>query len=302
MERRFGLFCKSFRDDLRRFERLYASVEAHVEARLPFLVSVPRADLALFEGRFGKGRIDFVTDEALVGRDIVQSWRMQQVVKLCAWKADFADAFLMLDSDFYFIRPFGASDFLHPDGRLRFVLSRTFHKYEAGNAPLRALLRDGVSLDPVTSEECRSFPRGDTRFGDLAPWRPWLDAITRPTYDERKKRIRRVFRRSGPDLQVMPGPIWSRAAHAAFHRDFLEPRRLDAFDLIRHAPWEYLWHAEWRLASGLEDAAPSEPLFLHFASDDAIEHARAAGLRLSDFARHYAGLSLAARHQEIEEY
>src|SRR6478752_147790 len=128
---RYGLFCKSFRNDLRRFERLYDSVEEFDRDGLPFLLSVPEGDRALFEARFGRRRLEIVTDESLVGGPIVQNWRMQQVVKLHAWTVDFAEAVVMLDSDFYFIRPFGEKDFADEHGAPRFALSRYSHRYEA---------------------------------------------------------------------------------------------------------------------------------------------------------------------------
>jgi hypothetical protein len=299
---RYGLFCKSFRNDLTRFERLYDSVDRFDRDGLPFLLSVPECDRALFESRFGRRRLEIITDEALVGRPIVQNWRMQQIVKLHAWTVDFADALVMLDSDFYFIRPFGAQDFAGENGMPRFVLSRYSHRYERDNAALLALLSDDAQLDRVTSAVCERLRAPAHRFGTLPRFRPWLDEITRPGFYARMRRIRRVFGRSGPDYHVMPGPIWTRDAQRRFRDEFLSPRRLRYEDLVRHAPWEYVWLAEWLLATGLSDAAPSEPLFLHFASDEAIAHARAMGFKVEDFARHYVGLALASRHQEIEEY
>lgn len=79
-------------------------------------------------------------------------------------------------------------------------------------------------------------------------------------------------------------------------------RKLDYFDLIGFSPWEYIWIGEWLLSQGLPGATPREPLFLHFDSDADIQHARALGMRVEDFARDYVGLQLAANHQDIEMY
>ena len=113
---RFGLFCKSFRRDLSRVEKLVASIERFACGDISGVLSVPESDLTLFRDRIGSGRMTLVTDEAIVGRKVEQSWRTQQIVKLHAHRLGFADAWLVLDSDMTFIRDFGATDFVDPDG------------------------------------------------------------------------------------------------------------------------------------------------------------------------------------------
>ena len=298
-----GLFCKSFRRDLGRFVRLFESVLAHDLDRMPFVLSVPKEDEALFRGRLGNGagRLEIVTDEQILGRASRPGWRGQQVVKLEAWRFRFADVFLVLDSDFFFVRDFGAADLVE-NGRPRFVVSRRWHLYEPGDEVLTRWVRGGEGVPPVTVDELAVW-RGDPRaFDPFQKWRVWLDKWQGRGLKARLSHVRRVLRRAGPDLQYMPGPIWSVGLMERFREEFLRPRRLTSADLIRLSPWECHWVGDWFVATGFEGAVPREPLFLHFDSDAGIEAARTAGLRRDDFARRYAGLAFAAGHQALEEY
>ena len=298
-----GLFCKTFRRDLRRFERLYASVERFDQDGMPFLVSVPASDLALFVERFGKTRVEWTTDEALVGGPIKQSWRTQQVVKLNAWRAGFADAFLMLDSDCYFIRPFRARDFLASDGSARFVISREWHKYDPKNAQLIAVLRGEAEIKPVTHEECRALASRLPEPHGIPRWKLWRDKIIKsPVHYDLGKPLRPLFGRVGGDFHVMPCPVWTLAAQQRFFEEYVQANGLSYVDLIQFYPWEYIWVAEWLLARGLPGLTPSEPFFLHFDADASIFHARSLGFRAGDLAKRYLGLQLAATHQQIESF
>jgi hypothetical protein len=298
-----GLFCKSFRRDLSRFVRLFESVLAHDRDRMPFVLSVPREDEALFRGRLGNGggRLHIVTDEQILGRASRPGWRGQQVVKLEAWRLRFADVFLVLDSDFFFVRDFGAAD-LVVDGRPRFVVSRQWHLFEPGDETLVRWVCGEPTVSPLTPGELASWRGDEGAFGSFQKWRVWLDKWQGRGLKARLSHVRRVVRRPGPELQFMPGPIWSVGLMQRFEAEFLRPRRLTAADLIRLSPWECHWVGEWLVATGFEGAVPSEPLFLHFDSDAGIEAARAAGLRKDDFARRYLGLAFAAGHQALEEY
>jgi hypothetical protein len=292
----FCIFCKSFRDDLERFERLLDSFHAHNVDRLPLLVSVPERDRPLFSHHFGARHFELTSDEQLVGRAVRHGWRGQQVVKLHWFRAQFAQHALLVDSDFYFIRDFRRQDFMLQSGAPRIVLSRIRHTYEPDNQALLDYLSCDTQRASVSTSECAEFRRGAPR--PKLPPRLWLTLtnLGSTPYDERLERIRRAFPRGGPGLQVMPGPIMRARLLQRLFDELLDPARISAEALIHYAPWEYQWYAEWQLAQGLDGAEPCEPLFLHFARADALQHARAAGLSERALARRYVGLAMAARH------
>ena len=296
---RFGLFCKSFRDDLDRFEVLYQSVLEFNAEQLPFVVSVPSDDRPLFEQRFGGQGFELVSDEQVVGSADHQNWRFQQLVKLGAYKLDFADAWMVVDSDAYFIRRFGKSDFVDPGGDVAMPASRSLHLYTPESTELLAYIRGQATLSPVTREELTSFKTAPENLGTIRRVSGLWDRVTKPSASACLARISRVFQRSGPYLNFMPGAIWTRGSLESMNSQFLEPRRLDTARLIEHAPWEAVWVGEWELSRGAPQRFPMEPLLCHFDSDSAIEHARAQGVTASQLAERYLGVILAARHQNI---
>jgi hypothetical protein len=300
---RFSLFCKSFRNDLSRFVRLLDSAEQHSDGKVPFVLSVPRSDRSLFLDRIGTGRVNLLCDEDILGQLTQQSWRQQQLVKLNAWRVDFADAWLGVDSDFYFVRPFGPNDFVRADGRVAFVASTRSHVLDdelqaAQGSDFVAWLRGTGTLAsgwPGTPEYVDR-----KRLGTIGWYESWLDAVRRPSHLTRLERIQAFFGRMGPVLNFMPGPVWTRDCLESLENEFLRPRNLDFNALIKHSPWEAVWAGEWEVWRGLPNRYAIEQPFLHIRSDATIIRARSEGLTENTVATRYLGLQLAARHQEFE--
>jgi hypothetical protein len=298
----FAVFCKSFRRDLERCARLYESFERYAEPALRFVLSVPEADRALFTERLGRGRVDVTTDEQILGRRLRQSWRTQQIVKLQAFRLAFADAWLVVDSDFAFIRPFGKSDFVRDDGAVALAASRFLHLFDQHGDRVLRYLEGKHDPETLSTEQARALaPR--SKQARRIPWGYRIvDAIQKSSLESRLARIRNLFQRSGPELHYLPSPIWTTDSLASLEREFLRPRGLGFEDLIRYSPWEGTWVGEWEIFRGLPGRFVAESFFLHFASDAAIERARTAGVTTADFAKRYVGLALAAGHQQIEAY
>ncbi len=293
----FGLFCKSFRRDLVPFERLLASANEHARDPMPLAVSVPAEDLPLFAPivrRHAGGRIDvqLTADEELLGISMPQTWHAQQVVKLEAWRLGFAETFLVVDSDFRFLRGFGASDFVLPDGRVPCILSCRAATYDDDFA--------GRSACTVDVAQLRDTAVSPPRWGTLSRTTRWLDQLLDRPYDRMIHRIRRVFGRRPPSFYCMPGPVWRRSLCRAFHEQFRIPRNLSTMDLIRYAPWEALWMAEFVLALGLPDLVPREPYFLSFPDDGSIRRARARGFRADQLPPHCLGIVVATPHCQLD--
>lgn len=60
------LYCKSYRTDLKRVVRLAHSVLKYNSDDLPFYVSVPQADLPLFQKHLTGLGVDLMTDEEII--------------------------------------------------------------------------------------------------------------------------------------------------------------------------------------------------------------------------------------------
>ncbi|HEU4411893.1 MAG TPA: DUF6492 family protein [Polyangiaceae bacterium] len=298
---RFALFCKSFRRDVQRCVRLVESVQRYARDPMPLVLSVPADDLALFRARLPAASAELVSDEAILGRGVKQSWRSQQVVKLEAWRLGFADAWLIVDSDCAFVRPFSESDFVDPAGNVAFVASRILHVYDRHERKIVDYLRGEGDLDLPDVEGLLRMRTGRPQLA--IPWtQRYVDAVAKSPLETRIPRIQAFFGREGPELHFQPMPVWTRASFEALERELLAPRGLRAADLIRYSPWEAIWMGEWEVYRGLPKRFVTECYFLHFITDEAIERARAARLTTDDFAERYIGLQLAAGHQQIEAY
>ncbi len=129
----FILFCKSFRDDVLRVKKLLDSIVEFNQEKIPFYLSVPEKDLDIFLKYIPfdalrasyAGKIEIITDEMIVqampnpSLDIyyaTKGYIGQQVIKAQAWHLLQCDAYLSLDSDSFFTKPFTLKNFLHPDG------------------------------------------------------------------------------------------------------------------------------------------------------------------------------------------
>ncbi|MEY4579514.1 MAG: hypothetical protein RL701_4217 [Pseudomonadota bacterium] len=293
-----ALFSKSFRKDLERFARLLDSVEQYNADHLPFVLSVPRSDRALFEDRIGRHRVEWLNDEDVLGREVQQSWRVQQLVKLYSARVGFADAWFILDSDNYFVRAFGRSDFVSASGEVAFVATALTHtlddRWEQVNEYLRV-----SKLESATSVGVARTVGDVAALRGIGWYERWLDTLRRPSHDERLLRIPRFFGRSGPEVHFMPSPIWTRESLISLEKQLLEPRGLTFEDLIRYSPWESVWVGEWELFRGWPGRFTVPPYLVHIRSDQTILRARAAHIDEAQIATRYLGLQLAARHQEL---
>jgi hypothetical protein len=299
---RFGLFCKSFRRDVSRVEKLFASIERHARGDMSCVLSVPRSDRALFRDRIGTDRMTLVTDEEIVGRDFKQNWRTQQIVKLYAHRLGFADTWLLLDSDMAFIRDFSVADFVDADGTVALVLTRLLHVFDRHQKELTDYLRGEDNLRTLSIEEARSLADASRPNDDIPLVPRLLHAVGWPSPEAKIPRIRATFPRSGPEFFYLPTAVWTRDSLQSLETEYLEPRGLRFEDLIAYSPWEGTWLGEWEIRRRLPKRRPAESFFLHFIGDDAIERARSAGFTTEHFAARYVGLQLAAGHQEIEAY
>lgn len=86
----FALYCKSYSSDLRRLVRLAQSVQQYNREELPFYVSVPEAELPLFQQYLTGLSVNLIADEDIlkasprINREQVQRMSgsmAQQVIK-----------------------------------------------------------------------------------------------------------------------------------------------------------------------------------------------------------------------------
>jgi len=258
----FVLYCKSYRVDVRRLVRLADTVAQFNSEKLPFYVSVPFADVELFRALLGSRDVMLLADEDILAanpalhRESVQSLPgniSQQIVKSEFWRLGISQAYLCLDSDCMFIRPFKTSDFISAEGTPYTVI------------------HEGHDL------LLSSAARGDKSI---------LDNFYRESSE-----VQRAFGRSGKHYNFGPTPpVWDRRVWESLDENMLQPSGQSLFDILRMFPQEMRWYGEALLQYKAIDLLPSQPTFktYHYA----WQHKQDVklGIGTKELARIYCGV------------
>lgn len=257
----FALYCKSYSTDLRRVIRLAQSIQRYNVEQLPFYVSVPQAELALFREHLAGLDAELLADEEIIKAspriDPIQVQSMlgsvsQQVVKSEFWRLGLSTAYLCLDSDAVLIRPFGLADFMTPDGTPYTMLDEAHD-----------LLEDAMR---------HKRERVVTAFTKEAD------------------QVQQLFGRAGRRYSFGPFPlVWHRAVWESLDRLFLQPRSMNFADAIALAPIESRWYGEALLAYRAVPLLPCQALFKVYHYAWQFDHDRRAGITSQKLARFYCG-------------
>lgn len=230
------IVCKSYSGDLRRFDRLLASVEKFNIDGLPFAVIAPDADRSVFVDTIAGRRCEFVSDESVVQAhplaaelNLIARYRSlpgyltQQVVKSEAWRLLDYDACLCVDSDTVFIRPFGRADLLQGDGHPHTVLCQDKDYFQLA-----------------------------TNLGHPEVWEAFqADSLA----------VQNHFGRVGPCYCFGPFPVlWSTQVWQGLSADWLASRHMTLWDAIELLPHEAHWYGEYLLHSRVIPLSPIAPL------------------------------------------
>jgi hypothetical protein len=234
-----ALFCKSYPTDLNRVKRLAESVVRFNGDAIPFYVSVQQRDLPLFRDHLAGLTVELLADETILQASphmrMEQVMQMpgsvsQQVVKSEFWRLDLCSAYLCLDSDAFFIRPFSHADFLAPDGTPYTMLDEAHDVLEA------ALLQGRPRIVQAFEREA-----------DL---------------------VQALFQRQGRRYSFGPFPlVWHRDVWKSLEQNYLLPRNMSFADAIAQAPIESRWYGEALLAYQAIRLLPAQALFkvYHYA-------------------------------------
>lgn len=259
-----ALFCKSYRDDVLRAKQLIRSVEKFNTEALPLYVSVPSADVSLFEEKCAGLDFTLLTDEEIIAANphidpaefsLLNGGLAQQVVKSEFWRLGHADSYVCLDSDCCFLRPFAKGDFIAPDGTPYTVMHES-----------KELLHfaEVVGLPKVERDRTRDC-----------------------------EDIMGLFERSGRLWDFGPIPVvWSAHVWRDLDEKYLKPRGQNFVDAIRLHPSELRWYGEALLAFRSIPLIPVEPLFRCYHYEEQYYFWRRAGETDEKLSRHYLGMVL----------
>lgn len=242
----FALFCKSYCTDVKRVVRLASSIQEFNTELIPFYVSVPSADLALFREHLSGFCVELLADETIVAASdrikLTQLQQMsggltQQIVKSEFWRLGISSAYLCLDSDALFIRPFGMSDFIGPS-----------------EIPYTVIDEGHESLESALRQKKYRVAQAFVKEADL---------------------LQQFFSRTSRRYSFGPFPlIWHRAVWESLDTNYLRPRGISLADAIAQAPIESRWYGEALLAYKAVPLMPCQPLFkvYHYAWEYDQDH------------------------------
>ena len=219
------LYCKSFNRDFERVKILLASIKKYNTDKIPFYVSVPKNDYILFSQLEG---VNIVLDEDIFL--LSNNWVSQQIIKSNFWKLGITENYVCLDSDSYFIKPFGVKDFMFDD-----------------NTPYT-----------VMHEQKELFSWSVTKIKELG-----FDP--KEGFINDRQKIMNLFGRNSRHYDFGPSPIiWSSKVWKSLEEEYMIPNDLSFPDLIKYSPSEFSWYGEALLAFKAIDIYPIEPLFKVF--------------------------------------
>ncbi len=258
----FVLYCKSYRVDVKRVVRLAATVKKFNVEGLRFFVSVPKADLPLFEQFLQGHDVELLSDESIVlanpGIDPLRLASLagnvsQQIVKSEFWRLGLCRTYLCLDSDCFFIRAFRASDFIDPQGTPYTIMDEGHD-----------LLLSALSLGKMSV--LQNFQRES---------------------DE----LKQAFGRTGKTYNFGPNcPVWDQRVWSSLDEKMLKPQQLSFLDLILKSPNEMRWYGEALLRFKAVDLLPSQPFFKMYHYAWQLKKDQQAGIGIRELARLYSGV------------
>jgi len=256
------LYCKSYRTDLRRVVRLAISINRFNLDNIPFLVSVPSADLPLFREHLDNLNVGLLSDEEIlrasprINPDTLFGMPgrlIQQVVKSEFWRLNMSESYLCLDSDSIFIRPFHTRDYLDEERTPYSVINEA---------------RDLLNLSLINRK----------------------NYVVENFYREAKQ-LQEVFKRQGKTYSFGPMPlVWHRDVWASLDQNYLKPNDMSFVDAILVAPLESRWYGEAHLKYKAVPLLPSEPFFKVYHYAWQLDQDRSKGINEQNLAKIFSGV------------
>lgn len=253
------LFCKSYKNDLRRVINLIDSIKRYNRDNIPFYISIPASDFDLFSSAIDTSYVNLLIDESITDQLVSESvggfspgYINQEIVKLAFWKTGLCENYFCLDSDCYFIRDFYYEDFMHDD-----------------DTPYSVLVEDKeLWVDP----DYQTY------------WVPRYKKLVtiKEILGYQADRVRTCHNCTTFSCKVL----------RSFHENFLSPNKYAYKDILEISPYEFSWYNFWLQKKKDIKVVPIEPLFKMFHYKKQYFEARQKGITESDIARAYLGIVL----------
>ena len=264
------LFCKSYQPDMLRARRLAESIQRFNQDEIPLVMSVPAQDFASFEDAFQGIPCTFITDEQILERSRQAHGEVpagfephyhMMLSKLEFWRMAMCRYYVWIDSDAYFIRPFGMADFFFDQDTPYIIKHRL--------------------------REIRAF---DERYH--------RNIIS--NFENESRRVQKAFGRDGECFDFgSPPVIWSCGVLESLYEDYLKPNQKTIFELILELRHDSLVYGEYFMHSGIEKAVQREQLFKVFHYAEQFFESQMLGEWEYSLAKDYAGIIIQSNWSSI---
>ncbi len=266
------LYCKSYAPDMYRARRLAESVQLFNTDNIPLVLAVPQQDLPAFQETFDGIACKFITEEEILSRTCEINGPMPPdfgahllmiLMKLEFWRMNLCRYYVWIDSDSYFIRPFGLSDFFYDEDTPYIVQ----HKLQ----------------------EIRAFAeRYDRKIIE--------------NFQKESRITQQAFGRSGECYDFgSPPVIWSCRVLEHFNEKFLKSRNQTIFSIIQQIRQDSLLYGEYFLYSNVEKAKRREQLFKVFHYPEQFYESQMKGDWDYSLAKEYAGVIIQSNWAVLRE-
>jgi len=255
------LYCKSYAPDMHRARRLAESIHRFNTDFIPLVLVVPEQDLSAFKKTFNGIPCTFISEEELLARTCAVygpvppdfgAHLMMILMKLEFWRLNLCRYYVWVDSDSYFIRPFGMADFFYDE--------------------------DTPYIVQHELKEIRAFSEK-------------YDQTIIANFEKESRITQQLFGRSGTCYDFgSPPVIWSCGVLESFNTDFLGPRKQTIFDIIKQIKQDSLLYGEYFLHSNTEKAVQRDQLFKVFHYAEQFYESQMKGEWDYTLARDYAGI------------
>lgn len=266
------LFCASYNKDMHRAKRMAESVNRFNIDNIPLYLCVPEKDLSMFQEFFGDTPCNFLTDQEILNKTekiygplpkFYPGHLLQQLIKLEFWRMGFCHNYAWLDSDSYFIRPFGTKDFFY---------------------------------DATTPYTIMNVPEELFEFAEK------YNKKVKDNFINMAEKFKKIFNRSGENYDFgYPVLIWSCKVLKSLYEEHLLPENKTIYELLYNYPCEMQIYGEYVLYSKKIPVVPSKLLFKFFHYKEQFFESQMMGESEYSLAKDYMGIVMQSNWTKIEE-
>lgn len=272
--RNLVLYSCTFRKDLKRTVKLAQSIHKHNKTNIPFYVSVPEEDVALFQEYLSQFDVTVFNEKDIFEKnpklDIGKLYQVrggirQQVIKSEFWRLGIAENYLVLDADCIFIRDFDESDFI---------------------------VKDDIPYSVI--HEGRDVLQATERFGPKRIRNHFLND---------REPIKAALARVGVTYDFGYAPfLWSKKVWQSLEANYLIPNGMNFLDAVELCGSEFTWYGESLVNFRAIPIYPREQLFKHYHYEHQLWADQVLGYTEPILAKDYLGVVYQSNWESWGDY